>query len=225
VQDKIHTHTNTNTPNKMTSYNNFGHFTTDPRGEFPLLLGNTDFEHWVPEGYQNILSGNEIMHKLEPIFYSDKYLHHYRGIEKERAECENEKKRKRQLEEEEHIDFDNFGFQHLYDEDIRNSQSLSEEEREQERQKERIIREMSDYYNIEKIQFINKEQEHQYYIYLSLLNHLHKVFKAPPSITWKECYIRKNISGIGLLDHRLFIVGARTVLQEINKRQLALGGV
>jgi hypothetical protein len=85
--------------------NIFDYFATDPFGEFPLLIGDHDYNYWFPEEFDGYIpSGNEIMTHLEPEFYNTNTL-------QKQFELKQSMKRKR--EQEEFTDYMCYGFQNL----------------------------------------------------------------------------------------------------------------
>lgn len=74
----------------------FDYFATDPFCEFPLLLGDQDYNYWFPEEFTGYIpSGNEIMACLENEFYNTSTLQKESMKRKREEEC--------------------YGFQHLFD--------------------------------------------------------------------------------------------------------------
>jgi hypothetical protein len=182
-------------PNTTIGPDVLNYFTTDPFGEFPLLMGDNDYNFWFPEDFSgNIPSGNELISCLENEFYSDSFLENFNRMQ-QKSELKESMKRKRE-EQELHNDYECYGFQNLF-------------VNEQYHTHKQIQKSPSD------VLFITTQQEYQFNVYISFLKFLYRENKMMPNIVWNNCYIGKNDLGFDLLTYPLFMLGAEIVLDHV----------
>jgi hypothetical protein len=181
----------------------FSNFTTDPFGEFPLLIGDNDYNYWFPEDFSgNIPSGNELMSCLEHEFYSDTFLKNTNRLQQE-SELKKTMKRKRE-EKELCADYEFYGFQYLF------------------ANEQQYISHPQTQLSPSDVLFIDIQQEYQFKNYITFLKFLYREQKMMPNIVWNNCYIGKNILGFDLLTYQLFVLGAEIVLDHVIIKELLL---